>query len=73
MINPAVLAVTSITLQALTNDELAALNLTIALGGDVKSKPWYGKVKSLFTEQNGNAMHSETVNAVSAIAFQRLS
>jgi len=67
-----VVMVTAMTLQALNDDELAALNLSLAIGIDVTEKPWYGKVKSLFTEENGTKMHSATVDAVSQIAFQRL-
>jgi len=61
----------AIELAELTEKEVAALRLRLVLGGDPRNSYGYEKVKHLFTEQGGTAMHDEAKRAFLAITAQQ--
>lgn len=62
----------SLTCKNLTDRELAGLNLAMAMGRNPKTLPQYGKVESLFTQNNGTEMHNETLQAFYRVVIARL-
>ena len=72
MSHPAVRIMVQMTLDTLSDDELAAVNLALALGGGVK--PYhlgYEKVKPLLN--NDGTAHEDVISLISEEAFKRLS
>lgn len=69
----AVLAASAtLVLENITDDELAGLNLTVALGSDPRKLECWPKVAPLFTQNNGTEMHSETLKAFHRVVRRRL-
>ncbi len=62
----------AVAVKELSDAELAGLNLTVQLGGDPRSKPWYAKVKHLFDQEGGTKMHEETKAALASVVLKRL-
>jgi hypothetical protein len=71
-INPGVIVGTKLILNTLTDQELAALYSVVTANSNPKPVMGYDKAKSLFTEQNGTKMHSDTLAAFESIVEQRL-
>jgi hypothetical protein len=65
-------AVTKMTTDDLTTDELAALNIHAQLGIDPRQREWYPKCANLFTEAQGSKMHSAIKDALAEIVLERL-
>lgn len=66
-------AVVGIVCDELTDQELAALNLTAQLDLDPHGRIFdYGKVASLFTEKDGTKMHQVTKETLARLAMHRL-
>lgn len=65
-------AAVSIACEALTNDELAGMNLAVQLGINPTTRAGYDKIAHLFTEDNGTRMHDETAAALARVALRRL-
>lgn len=70
--NAAVYIATKMATDKLTELELAAVNNAAQLGTDPRGVLGYERVKHLFSEQNGTAMHSETKDALARIVLDRL-
>ncbi len=62
----------AVAVNDLSDAELVGLNLTVQLGGDPRSKPWYDKAKFLFDQEGGTKMHEETKAALAAVVLKRL-
>ena len=63
-----------LTCDQLTDQELAALNLAVNFPGfNPRNLPFYSKVSSLFTLDDGNAAHEEAKAALASIVLRRLS
>jgi hypothetical protein len=65
-------ASTALVLRDITDEELAGLNLTIALGNDPRKLECWPRVSPLFTQNNGTEMHSETLSAFQRVVERRL-
>jgi len=65
-------AVMTLATDALTDEELAGLNLCVQLGHDPRTRPWYAKIAYVFDQAGGTAMHEESRAALLAITLKRL-
>ncbi|MDO8505836.1 MAG: hypothetical protein Q7S48_04655 [bacterium] len=80
---PSVEAGVRLALEQLSKEELNAFksaieNNSISFGGedlrrDCENKPWFDKVDSLFTDDGGKKLHSDTLKIVKAFVAERWS
>ena len=59
------------TTDTLSNDELVALYIAVTAGFNPKPAMGYEKAESLFTEQDGTKMHSDTRAVFNMIVGER--
>ena len=71
MSHPAVRIMVQMTLDTLSDDELAAVNLALAFGGVKPYHLGYEKVKPLLN--NDGTAHGDVISLISEEAFKRLS
>ena len=62
----------AMAMERMSDEEVTAQLLALQLGMNPKSRYGYEKISFLFTENDGTKMHSETVDAFTALARRRL-
>jgi len=71
-IQASVFAGVKMTCNQLSDEELNAICMVAIMGSDPRHVIGYEKAKSLFTENGGTKMHSDTLRAVEQIRNERV-